>query len=125
MRANASADIDSFFDGFDESLRKGVDALQDAGADESTAKYATRVEFMTRFVCGLAPLWLILRSDGGLTDVKTFSGLKSILSGPAGGVVGCALTSWDDERKTPVIGLDMVRPSTACHFCVMSLGNTL
>lgn len=42
------ADIDSFFDGFDESLRKGVDALQDAGADDDAAKHATRVEFMTR-----------------------------------------------------------------------------
>ena len=57
MRADASTDIDSFFDGFDESLRKGVDALQDAGADDSTAKHVTRVEFMTRFVRRLA-LWL-------------------------------------------------------------------
>jgi 5-oxoprolinase (ATP-hydrolysing) len=41
--------------------------------------------------------------------VRTFSGLRSILSGPAGGVVGCALTSWDEERRIPVIGFDMVR----------------
>lgn len=40
-----------------------------------------------------------MTSDGGLTDVANFSGLKSILSGPAGGVVGCALTSWDEVRK--------------------------
>jgi hypothetical protein len=51
-----------------------------------------------------------MSSDGGLVDVNNFSGLKSILSGPAGGVVGFALTSYDEEKKTPVIGLDMVRP---------------
>ncbi|WVQ82712.1 hypothetical protein IAT38_004844 [Cryptococcus sp. DSM 104549] len=51
-------------------------------------------------------------SDGGLVDLKNFSGLKSILSGPAGGVVGCALTSWDDEEKAPVIGLDVGGTST-------------
>ncbi|KAK8866074.1 hypothetical protein IAR55_001225 [Kwoniella newhampshirensis] len=51
-------------------------------------------------------------SDGGLVDLKNFSGLKSILSGPAGGVVGCALTSWDEEEKAPVIGLDVGGTST-------------
>ncbi|WVO12915.1 hypothetical protein L204_100523 [Cryptococcus depauperatus] len=51
-------------------------------------------------------------SDGGLVDLQNFSGLKSILSGPAGGVVGCALTSWDEKEKTPVIGLDVGGTST-------------
>ena len=37
-------------------------------------------------------------------DLYNFSGLKSILSGPAGGVVGYALTSWDGKRKYPIIG---------------------
>jgi 5-oxoprolinase (ATP-hydrolysing) len=32
-----------------------------------------------------------MQSDGGLVDVDNFSGLKAILSGPAGGVVGYAL----------------------------------
>ena len=36
--------------------------------------------------------------------LQNFSGLKSILSGPAGGVVGYALTSWDKENPAPVIG---------------------
>lgn len=69
--------LDGFFTGFDERLRKG-------GEDDA------RVEFMG--------------SDGGLLDLDNFSGLKSILSGPAGGVVGYALTSWDDEEKKPIIG---------------------
>jgi len=45
--------------------------------------------------------------------VANFSGLKSVLSGPAGGVVGYALTSWDGEKKVPVIGF-------VHHPCVMS-----
>ena len=53
-----------------------------------------------------------MQSDGGLVDVDRFSGLKAILSGPAGGVVGYALTSYDPETKTPVIGFDMGGTST-------------
>ncbi|GAC92898.1 hypothetical protein PHSY_000457 [Pseudozyma hubeiensis SY62] len=76
--------IDGFFSGFEDSLRSG-----EAG---------TKVEFMM--------------SDGGLTSVDHFSGLKSIISGPAGGVVGMALTSYDKEDKRPIIGFDMGGTST-------------
>ncbi|KAL4267288.1 Oxoprolinase family protein [Pleurotus pulmonarius] len=77
--------LDGFFNGFDEKLKDGK-------------VKSPRVEFMG--------------SDGGLLDLQNFSGLKSILSGPAGGVVGYALTSWDPERKQPVIGLDVGGTST-------------
>ncbi|KAF2835628.1 hypothetical protein M501DRAFT_997761 [Patellaria atrata CBS 101060] len=53
-----------------------------------------------------------MQSDGGLVDVDKFSGLRAILSGPAGGVVGYALTSYDSETKIPVIGFDMGGTST-------------
>lgn len=53
-----------------------------------------------------------MQSDGGLVDVDRFSGLRAILSGPAGGVVGYALTSYDPETKIPVIGFDMGGTST-------------
>ena len=53
-----------------------------------------------------------MQSDGGLVDVDFFSGLRAILSGPAGGVVGYALTSYDPKTKTPVIGFDMGGTST-------------
>jgi len=53
-----------------------------------------------------------MQSDGGLVDVDIFSGLKAILSGPAGGVVGYALISYDPETKIPVIGFDMGGTST-------------
>lgn len=77
--------LDGFFGGFDEKLR-----------DKKVQN--PRVEFMG--------------SDGGLLDLKNFSGLKSILSGPAGGVVGYALTSWDEKEKKPIIGLDVGGTST-------------
>ncbi|KAG5635606.1 hypothetical protein H0H81_010644, partial [Sphagnurus paluster] len=77
--------LDGFFRGFDERLKGGHVS-------------GPRVEFMG--------------SDGGLVDLDNFSGLKSILSGPAGGVVGYALTSWDAERKHPIIGLDVGGTST-------------
>ncbi|RYP40549.1 hypothetical protein DL769_011752 [Monosporascus sp. CRB-8-3] len=53
-----------------------------------------------------------MQSDGGLVDVDRFTGLKAILSGPAGGVVGYAITSYDEETKIPVIGFDMGGTST-------------
>lgn len=77
--------LDGFFQGFDEKLR-------------DSKMTSPRVEFMG--------------SDGGLLDLNNFSGLKSILSGPAGGVVGYALTSWDKADGRPVIGLDVGGTST-------------
>ncbi|CAH01897.1 5-oxoprolinase [Kluyveromyces lactis] len=53
-----------------------------------------------------------MQSDGGLVDGKKFSGLKSILSGPAGGVVGYSSTCYDDENRIPLIGFDMGGTST-------------
>ncbi|GAA6023156.1 hypothetical protein JCM10207_005745 [Rhodosporidiobolus poonsookiae] len=73
-----------FFKGFDDRLPAGT-----SGA---------RVEFMT--------------SEGTLVPVEHFSGLKSILSGPAGGVVGYALTSWDEQKRIPILAFDMGGTST-------------
>ncbi|RKP40049.1 Hydantoinase B/oxoprolinase-domain-containing protein [Dimargaris cristalligena] len=53
-----------------------------------------------------------MQSDGGLTPVDQFTGFRAILSGPAGGVVGCALTSWNADDPTPVVGFDMGGTST-------------
>jgi 5-oxoprolinase (ATP-hydrolysing) len=53
-----------------------------------------------------------MQSDGGLVDYRQFSGLKAILSGPAGGVVGYAQTSWDETNRVPIIGFDMGGTST-------------
>ncbi|KAJ3045838.1 hypothetical protein HDV00_006102 [Rhizophlyctis rosea] len=74
--------IDGFFSGFDEHIRN---------PDK------VKVEFM--------------QSDGGLAPVDSFSGFRAILSGPAGGVVGYALTSWEEGGEA-VIGFDMGGTST-------------
>ncbi|ORY25472.1 putative cytoplasm protein [Naematelia encephala] len=53
-----------------------------------------------------------MQSDGALADFKSFSGLRAILSGPAGGVVGFARTSYDPLEGSPVVGFDMGGTST-------------
>jgi 5-oxoprolinase (ATP-hydrolysing) len=53
-----------------------------------------------------------MQSDGGLVGWQHFSGLKAILSGPAGGVVGFSKTCYDATRRKPVIGFDMGGTST-------------
>lgn len=55
---------------------------------------------------------LICQSDGGLTSWSKFTGLRGVLSGPAGGVVGLARTCYDDTDGTPVLGFDMGGTST-------------
>ncbi|KAG0257018.1 hypothetical protein BG011_004203 [Mortierella polycephala] len=53
-----------------------------------------------------------MQSDGGLVPVSHFSGLRAILSGPAGGVVGYGMTAFDPKDGMPVIGFDMGGTST-------------
>lgn len=55
---------------------------------------------------------LFMQSDGGLTPENRFSGHKAILSGPAGGVVGYARTTFALETEHPLIGFDMGGTST-------------
>ncbi|KAI9155653.1 hypothetical protein HJFPF1_08241 [Paramyrothecium foliicola] len=56
--------------------------------------------------------WRIMQSDGGLVHPKKLSGLRALLSGPAGGVMGYAKTSYIPEKPVPVIGFDMGGTST-------------
>jgi 5-oxoprolinase (ATP-hydrolysing) len=53
-----------------------------------------------------------MKSDGGLSPFNDFGGHQAILSGPAGGVVGYAKTTYDAADKIPVIGFDMGGTST-------------
>ncbi|XP_029033691.2 5-oxoprolinase [Osmia bicornis bicornis] len=55
---------------------------------------------------------LFMQSDGGLTPMHSFNGSRAILSGPAGGVVGYAMTTYNKETDLPVIGFDMGGTST-------------
>ncbi|KAK7429162.1 hypothetical protein QQZ08_004377 [Neonectria magnoliae] len=51
--------------------------------------------------------------DAEDADLATaITGETAILSGPAGGVVGYAQTSWDAEERCPIIGFDMGGTST-------------
>ena len=59
---------------------------------------------------------LFMQSNGGLTDAASFRGKDSILSGPAGGIVGMARTA-AEAGFTRVIGFDMGGTSTdVSHF---------
>ncbi|KAI9020814.1 Hydantoinase B/oxoprolinase-domain-containing protein [Phycomyces nitens] len=69
-----------------------------SGFDDGFENGSTKLQFM--------------QSDGGLVPVNSFSGFRAILSGPAGGVVGYAQTTFDSQDKTPVIGFDMGGTST-------------
>ncbi|GME26887.1 hypothetical protein GTA08_BOTSDO04892 [Neofusicoccum parvum] len=53
-----------------------------------------------------------MQSDGGLVEFKRLSGLRAVLSGPAGGVVGYARTCYNENDGTPLIGFDMGGTST-------------
>lgn len=53
-----------------------------------------------------------MQSDGGLVDASAFSGLRAILSGPAGGVVGYSRTCYNAANSIPLIGFDMGGTST-------------
>ncbi|CAG8255788.1 unnamed protein product [Penicillium salamii] len=87
--------IKKYISGFQAGFKGG---LGSASVKEQAGTKGARCEFM--------------QSDGGLVDVDQFSGLRAILSGPAGGVVGYALTSYDPVSKIPVIGFDMGGTST-------------
>jgi 5-oxoprolinase (ATP-hydrolysing) len=57
-----------------------------------------------------------MKSDGGLTDARLFQGKDSILSGPAGGIVGAVKTSIA-AGFDKIIGFDMGGTSTdVSHF---------
>jgi 5-oxoprolinase (ATP-hydrolysing) len=59
---------------------------------------------------------LFMQSNGGLTDAHRFQGKDSILSGPAGGIVGMARTAMSAGFEN-VIGFDMGGTSTdVSHF---------
>ena len=82
-------------------LRRYVDRVAAELADQDSGR-GTRLQFM--------------QSNGGLTDAKLFQGKDSILSGPAGGVVGMARTAAMGGFDK-VIGFDMGGTSTdVSHF---------
>ncbi|KAI1765291.1 Hydantoinase B/oxoprolinase-domain-containing protein [Hypoxylon sp. FL1150] len=88
------------------------------GSSASADAYLTPE--IIRYVSGFAKVFAdgnldgvsceFMQSDGGLVSHEQFNGLKGILSGPAGGVVGHARTSYDGN--SPIVGFDMGGTST-------------
>ena len=65
---------------------------------------------------GKGPRLMFMQSNGGLIDAKLFQGKDSILSGPAGGVVGMVRTA-QIAGFEKIIGFDMGGTSTdVAHF---------
>lgn len=64
---------------------------------------------------------LLSQSDGGLVSFQKFTGLRAILSGPAGGIIGMAKTCYDPKDRTPVLGFDMggKRQAIVLHCCTI------
>ena len=90
---------------------RGFTACADAYLTPAIKKYLSG--FSSGFKDNLAATnVLFMQSDGGLTPMDSFNGSRAILSGPAGGVVGYAMTSFSKDTKTPVIGFDMGGTST-------------
>ncbi|EPY21440.1 5-oxoprolinase (ATP-hydrolysing) [Strigomonas culicis] len=59
-----------------------------------------------------------IQSDGGLTSADTFYGYRAVLSGPAGGVVGCSRSAaLDLGPAAQVVGFDMGGTSTDVSRC--------
>jgi len=64
----------------------------------------------------VVPKLMFMQSNGGLTDARMFQGKDSILSGPAGGIVGAVKTSTMAGFDN-IIGFDMGGTSTdVSHF---------
>jgi 5-oxoprolinase (ATP-hydrolysing) len=92
-------------------VSRGDTTVADAYLSPILQRYVAEVASELRHV-----KLLFMQSNGGLTDAAGFRGKDSILSGPAGGIVGMARTA-RDAGFTKVIGFDMGGTSTdVSHF---------
>lgn len=92
---------------------RGNSATADAYLSPLIKRYVKN--FGTGFSGGLdaiANKLLFMQSDGGLCLWQKFSGLRAILSGPAGGVIGYAKSCYDNDTQEPLLGFDMGGTST-------------
>ncbi|CAK9223127.1 unnamed protein product [Sphagnum troendelagicum] len=93
------------------AVPRGLTATVDAYLTPVIREYLSG--FLSGFDEGLEKVGVsFMQSDGGLTPEHRFSGHKAILSGPAGGVVGYAQTTFGMETQQPIIGFDMGGTST-------------
>ncbi|MCH8952273.1 MAG: 5-oxoprolinase, partial [Proteobacteria bacterium] len=95
-------------------VSRGDTTVVDAYLSPILRRYIDRVA--GAFEGDAAGKLMFMQSSGGLTDARMFQGKDAILSGPAGGVVGCVRTS-EIAGFDKIIGFDMGGTSTdVCHY---------
>src|SRR4051812_46617222 len=94
-------------------VSRGDTTVVDAYLSPILRRYVDQVagELKTGAGPGSGPALFFMQSNGGLTDAHRFQGKDSILSGPAGGIVGMVRTS-EAAGFDKVIGFDMGGTST-------------
>ena len=97
-------------------VSRGDTTVVDAYLSPILRRYVDRVAADLEADGAVGPRLMFMQSNGGLTDAKIFQGKDSILSGPAGGVVGMVRTA-QMARFEKIIGFDMGGTSTdVAHF---------
>ena len=92
-------------------IARGDTTVVDAYLSPLLRRYVDQVAAQLEDESQAGPKLMFMQSNGGLTDAGLFQGKDSILSGPAGGVIGMVRTaSMAGFRK--VIGFDMGGTST-------------
>jgi len=95
---------------------RGDTTVVDAYLSPILRKYVNQVATALDVENGGCERLFFMKSDGGLTEANIFQGKDSILSGPAGGVVGMVATA-AQAGFDKIIGFDMGGTSTdVCHF---------
>ena len=99
-------------------VSRGDTTVVDAYLSPILRRYVERIEksFSTKNAQTAIPQILFMQSNGGLTPAQFFQGKDSILSGPAGGIVGAVQTS-RAAGFNKIITFDMGGTSTdVAHF---------
>ena len=95
-------------------VARGDTTVADAYLTPILKRYVNQVR--DALGAGTVDRLMFMQSNGGLTDADMFHGRDSILSGPAGGVVGMVGTATKDGFDK-LIGFDMGGTSTdVCHY---------
>lgn len=97
-------------------VSRGDTTVVDAYLSPILQRYVQQVASELAIADANGPRLLFMQSNGGLTDAFAFQGKDSILSGPAGGIVGAVQTS-QMAGLDHIIGFDMGGTSTdVAHY---------
>lgn len=97
-------------------VSRGDTTVVDAYLSPILRRYVDYIDRELDSATGTKPRLMFMQSNGGLTDARFFQGKDSILSGPAGGIVGAVQTS-QLAGLHRIITFDMGGTSTdVAHF---------